>query len=123
MCVVSQDKECGRAIISTVQLAKSTASEVSDVRVDVAKLTSTVDVLVNSVNKLVLKHEEEEHQVIQRLKEKLNNKDLEIEENQKEMADKKKLADNRKWQIKLAVIVAILGFASSFAMFYIALHC
>ena len=123
MCVVSQDRECGRAIMTTEKLTKENREMLNENKKDFLKLTRTVDGLVISVNKLVIQHEEEEKDIVTKLKERLHDKDTEIRERDEEIKDskikKEELADVRRWQIKLAVFIAFLGFISAFIMYAI----
>ena len=123
MCVVSQDKECGRAIMATEKLTKENREILNENKKDFLKLTRTVDGLVISVNKLVIQHEEEEKDIVTKLKERLHDKDTELKERDEEIKDskikKEELADIRRWQIKLAVFIAFLGFISASIMYAI----
>jgi hypothetical protein len=114
MCIISAEKECGRAILATERLAKESAIEVEDNKVKLITLTHIVEGLVLAVDKLIEKHEKEEQEVINRLKIKLTEKDNEIEK-------KEELEENRKWQVKMALLIASLGFISAFVMYYISI--
>jgi hypothetical protein len=112
MCIISAEKECGRAILATEKLAKTSAIEVEDTKVKLITLTHIVEGLVVAVDKLIEKHEKEEQEIINRLKIKLSEKDNEIEKTQEK-------ADSRRWQMKLAIFVASLSFLSMVAMYFI----
>ena len=112
MCIISAEKECGRAILATEKLAKESAIAVADHSDKLASLTHIVEGVVVSLDKLIAKHEKEEQEVINRLKEKLTIKDKEIEE-------ERDLRENRQWQMKLAIFVASLSFASMLVMYFI----
>ncbi|MDD2370828.1 MAG: hypothetical protein PHQ32_02365 [Firmicutes bacterium] len=74
-------------------------------RTDVLLLQGSVDGIKTSLDKLIEKHDEQEESEVATLKKKLNEKDEKI--------------DTRKWQIKLAVFVAILSFISFLINAYI----
>lgn len=119
MCVVSQDKECGRAIMATEEMAKETAEKLTENIVQVTKLAGQVEVIGVAVGKLVSKHEKEESEIISRLKQKLTEKDEEMAEKAEEARKKKELADTRRWQIIVLAITSFFSVTGSIVLAYL----
>jgi gas vesicle protein len=112
LCVISTEKECGRAILATEKLAKESAIAVSEQGDKLSSLTHIVEGVVVSLDKLIKKHEQEERETINRLKRRIEEKDEEI----KKAAE---LEAAKQWQIKMALFVAVLGFISAFVLLLI----
>lgn len=119
MCLVSQDKECGRAIMATEELAKTSERKLSETINQVTKLSGQVTVIGLAVDKLVQKHEQEEQDVINRLKEKLAEKDAEMAEKEEEAQKKKELADTRRWQVVVLGLTTFFSLIGSIILIFI----
>lgn len=114
MCIISQEKECGRAILSTKKIADDLVLITNEMRTDIAVFKNSFADLSESVEKLIKKHEEEENNKIKELKEELKAKE-------EDMKAREELARTKKWQVKLLAISTAFGFISTLAMFIISL--
>ncbi len=119
MCLVSQDKECGRAIMATEELAKTSARKLSETITQVANIDSKVTVIGLAVDKLVSKHEKEERDIINGLKQKLAEKDEQMAEKAEEAQKKKELADTRRWQVIVLGLTTFFSVAGSIILAFI----
>jgi ADP-ribosylglycohydrolase len=113
MCLVTQDKECGRAIMATEELAKTSERKLSETINQVTQIDNKVTIIGLAVDKLVSKHEKEEQDIINRLKEKLAEKDEEMAEKAEEAQKKKELADTRRWQVIVLGLTTFFSVAGS----------
>lgn len=119
MCLVTQDKECGRAIMATEELAKTSERKLSETINQVTKLSGQVTVIGLAVDKLVQKHEQEEQDVINRLKEKLAEKDAEMAEKEEDAQKKRELADTRRWQVIVLGLTTFFSLIGSIMLIFI----
>lgn len=114
MCIISQEKECGRAILSTKKIADDLVIITNEMRTDIAIFKNNFIGLSDLVEKLIQKHEAEENNKIKELKEELKAKE-------EDMKAREELARTKKWQVKLLAISTAFGFISTLAMFIISL--
>ncbi len=107
MCEVTQDKECGRAILATEKKVNALIENMNETKTEFAVFKESFSRFKASLDKLINKHETESAEENITLKKKLQ--------------EKEKLAETKKWQIKLLAITALFSFISSLAMFIISL--
>ncbi len=121
MCIVSQDKECGRKILETADKVDVLIEHRILTDTTLVKLTGAVETMKDILDELVQKHKRENEELFTRMKDKLKEKDEEITEkadeikimkNAEEIAEEKRLdvVFSRAWQFGTAVILLIISF-------------
>lgn len=121
MCIVSQDKECGRKILETAEKVDVLIEHRILTDTTLVKLTGAVETMKDILDELVQKHKRENEELFTRMKDKLKEKDEEIKEkadeikimkNAEEIAEEKRLevVFSRAWQFGTAIILLIISF-------------